>query len=229
MKRALLSEALGTFGLVLFATTATAIDTQTGALGLGGVAAVCGLTVFALIQAFGDVSGAHLNPAVTVGFWAAGRLAGRAVLPYAAAQLAGGLVASGLLRLLLPGSSTLGGNHPHFGTTPALAAEIILTFWLMLVVLRVAHGSRERGLLAGLTIGGVVTLEVLTGGPISGGSMNPVRSLAPALVSGHLTSAWLYVVGPLAGALLAVGADRLLRPAPVGPPPVGPAPEATPE
>ena len=214
MTRALLSEALGTFGLVLFATTATAIDVQTGALGLGGVAAVCGLTVFALIQAFGDVSGAHLNPAVTVGFWAAGRLAGRAVLPYAAAQLGGGLAASGLVRLLVPGSPTLGGTHPSFGTIPALAAEVVLTFWLMLIVLRVAHGSQERGLLAGLTIGAVVALEILTGGPISGGSMNPVRSLAPALVSGHLPGAWLYVVGPLAGALLAAGTDRLLRPAP---------------
>lgn len=217
--RMLLAEALGTLGLVLFATGATAINEQTGALGLGGVAAVCGLTVFALIQAFGDISGAHLNPAVTVGFWAAGRLPGRTVGPYLAAQVVGGLAGSGLVRLLAPASPTLGGNQPGFGVGPALAAEVVLTFWLLLIVLRVAHGSHERGLLASLTIGAVVTLEILAGGPVSGGSMNPIRSLAPALVSGHLAHVWVYVVGPLAGALLAVGADRVLRPSSSIPPP----------
>ncbi len=208
----LFAETLGTLGLVLFASGATAINEQTGALGLGGVAAVCGLTVFVLIQAFGDISGAHLNPVVTVGFWAAGRLPGRTVAPYLGAQVLGGLAGSGLVRLLVPASPTLGGNQPGFGPGPALAAEVVLTFWLLLIVLRVAHGSRERGLLAGLTIGAVVTLEVLTGGPVSGGSMNPIRSLAPAIVSGHLTHAWVYVVGPFTGALLAVGAERFLRP-----------------
>ena len=211
MRRALLAESLGTLGLVLFATGAAAVNEQTGALGLGGVAAVCGLTVFALIQAFGDVSGAHLNPAVTVGFWAAGRLPARAVLPYVSAQAVGGLAASGLVWLLNPASPTLGGTRPGFGVGVGLIAEIVLTFWLMLIVLRVAHGSRERGLLAGLTIGAVVTLEILVGGFVSGGSMNPIRSVAPAVVSGHLSGVWIYVVGPMLGALLAVGADRLLQ------------------
>jgi MIP family channel proteins len=212
MKRALLAEALGTLGLVLFATGATALNEQTGALGLGGVAAVCGLIVFGLIQAFGEISGAHLNPAVTVGFWAAGRFPARYVLPYVAAQVIGGLAGSGLVWLLIPDSPTLGGNQPGFGVLPGLGAEVVLTFWLMLIVLRVADGSHEQGLLAGLTIGGVVTLEILAGGPVSGGSMNPIRSLAPAIVSGHLVNAWIYAVGPVVGALLAVGADRLLRP-----------------
>lgn len=211
MKRALLAEALGTCGLVLFCTGAAAVQAQTGLLGLGGAAACCGIIVFALIQAFGDISGAHLNPAATVGFWAAGRLPGRHVLPYLAAQIVGGLAGSGLLRLLLPGSTTLGGTQPGFGAGPGLATELVLTFWLMLIVLRVAHGSREQGLLAGLTVGGFVTLGIMVGGPISGGSMNPIRSLAPAVVSGHLTYVWIYVVGPVAGALLAASADRIFR------------------
>lgn len=210
----MLAEALGTSALVLFCTGATALNEQTGALGLGGVAAACGLTIFALIQAFGDVSGAHFNPAVTVGFWVAGRLPGRTVLPYIGAQVAGGLTGSGLVALLAPHSPTLGGNQSGFGAGVGLGAEAVLTFWLMLIVLRVAHGSREQGLLAGLTIGATVTLEILVGGPVSGGSMNPIRSLAPAVVSGHFTHAWIYVVGPLVGAVLAVGADRVLRPKP---------------
>lgn len=211
MRRVLLAEALGTLALVLFATGATAVDAQTGALGLGGVAAVCGLTVFVLIQAFGDISGAHLNPAATVGFWAAGRLPGRVVLPYVAAQTAGGLAASGLVRLLTPlVGPALGGTRPGFGAGVGLATEIVLTFWLLLIVLRVAHGSRERGLLAGLTVGAVVALEILAGGPVSGGSMNPIRSVAPAVVSGRLTDVWIYVVGPLGGAVLAAAVDRLL-------------------
>ncbi|MBC7449418.1 MAG: aquaporin [Hymenobacteraceae bacterium] len=211
LQRSLLAEALGTAGLVLFATGAAVVNAQTGALGLGGVAAVSGLIVLVLIQLFGPISGAHVNPAVTVAFWAAGRFAGRRVLPYIGAQLGGALVGSALVRALFPASETLGATLPVLGIFEALGVETILTFWLVLLVLHVAHGSREQGLLAGLTIGAAVTLEILVGGPLSGGSMNPARSLAPALVSGHLTGAWIYVVGPLAGALLAVATANLLR------------------
>ena len=209
-RRCLLAEALGTFGLVLFGTGAIVVNEQTGALGHGGVAAAFGLVVLVLIQAFGPISGAHFNPAVTVAFWAAGRFGGRQVLPYAGAQVAGALLASGLLRRLAPAGSTLGATLPAHGAGEAVAVELVLSFWLVLLVLQVAHGSREQGLLAGLTVGAAVGLAALVGGPLTGASMNPVRSLAPALLSGHLQFLWVYVVGPLAGALLAVATAKYL-------------------
>ena len=211
LTQALAAEFLGTTALVLFCTGSVVVNEQTQALGHGGLSATCGLAVLVLIQAFGPTSGAHFNPAVTVGFWAAGRFAGRQVGPYVLAQLLGALVGSGLVRQLATGPSALGATLPAHGAGQALAVEIVLTFWLMLVILRVAHGSKEQGLLAGLTIGALVGLEVLVGGPLSGGSMNPARSLAPALVGGHLAAAWVYVAGPMAGALLAVLADKLLN------------------
>lgn len=212
--RLLLAELLGTAALVQFGTGAGVVNDMTGALGHTGVAAAVGLIVLVLIQALGPVSGAHLNPAVSIAFWAAGRFEGRRVAPYCAAQLAGALLGSSSVWLVAPAGSTLGATLPLRGHGVALAVEVMLSFWLMLVILRAAHGAREQGLLAGLTISATVGLEVLVGGPLSGGSMNPARSLAPALLSGQLGGAWLYVVGPLAGALLAVAVDRLLVPKP---------------
>ena len=216
-RRALVAEALGTAALLLFGTGAMVVDDLTGTIGHGGVSLAFGLIILVLIQAFGPVSGAHFNPAVTVAFWAAGRLEGGRVLPYVGAQVLGGLAGSALLLPLAPAGSALGGTLPSHGVGVALGVETGLTCWLMLVILQVAYGSREQGLLAGITIGATVGLEALVGGPLSGASMNPVRSLAPALVSGHLAAAWVYVVGPVAGALLAVLIDRLLRPAPTPP------------
>lgn len=216
-RRALLAETLGTAVLLLFGTGTIIVDDLTGTIGHGGVSLAFGLVILVLIQAFGPVSRAHFNPAVTVAFWAAGRLEGRRVLPYVGAQGLGDLAGSALLLPLAPAGSALGGTLPSHGVGVALGVEIGLTFWLMLVVLQVAYGSHEQGLLAGITIGatvGLAALAALVGGPLSGASMNPIRSLAPALVSGHLAATWVYVVGPVAGALLAVGADRLLRPAP---------------
>jgi MIP family channel proteins len=215
--RALFAEVLGTAALLLFGTGAIVVNDLTGAIGHGGIALAFGLIVLILIQAFGPVSGAHLNPAVTVAFWVAGRFDGRRVLPYIAAQVLGGLAGSALLLPLAPARSVLGATLPSHGVGVALGVEIGLTFWLMLVILQVAYGSHEQGLLAGITIGATVGLEALVGGPLSGASMNPIRSLAPALVGGHLGAAWVYVVGPVAGALLAVLADKLLRPTPTPP------------
>jgi MIP family channel proteins len=212
--RNLAAEALGTAFVVLFSAGAAVVNQQTGALGLGGCAAACGLVVLGIIQALGPVSGAHVNPAVTLAFWAGGRFRGGWVGPYIAAQLAGALAGAGLLRGLFPGSLTLGATLPAHGALQAVTVETGLTFWLVLVILRVVHGAREQGLLAGLTISATVALCVVVGGPLSGGSMNPARSLGPALVSGQLAHAWVYLVGPLAGALLAVAADRLFRAAP---------------
>jgi MIP family channel proteins len=207
----LLAEALGTAVLLLFGTGAVVVDEQTHALGHGGVAAAFGLVVLILIQGLGHVSGSHVNPAVTIGFWVAGRFPGRRVLPYVAAQLVGALGGSGLVKLLATDASTLGATLPAHGPGQAFGVELFLTFWLMLVILRVTSGYYEQGLLVGLTISATVGLEALVGGPLSGASMNPARSLAPALVSGHLTDAWVYVAAPLAGVLLAVVVDRLLE------------------
>lgn len=207
LRHCLLSEALGTAILLVFGTGAAVIDEQTHALGHGGVAAAFGLVVLISIQGLGHVSGAHVNPAVTIGFWTAGRFPGRRVLLYIAAQLVGAFVGSGLAKALATNGSTL----PAHGADQAFGIELGLTFWLMLVILRVTSNFYEQGMLAGLTISATVGLEALVAGPLSGASMNPARSLAPAFVSGNLAAAWVYVVAPVAGVLLAVLVDRLLQ------------------
>ena len=206
--RAALAEALGTFALVFAGTGAVVVEAQTGALGHVGVALTFGLVVMAAIYAVGEVSGAHINPAVTVEFWASGRFPGARVGPYVGAQLVGALVASGLIAFLFPDSATLGQTVPVGPAVQSLVLEGVLTFWLMFVILGVAVGAKEIGLLAGVAIGGVVAFEALMGGPISGASMNPARSLGPALVAMDFRSLWVYLVGPTLGALAAVPAYR---------------------
>ena len=205
------AEGLGTTDFLVFGTGAAVVDAQTHALGHGGVAAAFGLVVFVLIQGLGETSGAHVNPAVTVAFWAMGRFPGRRVLPYVLAQLAGAALGSGLVKLIATPGSDLGATLPAHGPWQALGIEIFLTFWLMLVIFRVTSGPKEAGVLAGLAISATVALEALVAGPLTGASMNPARSLAPALLSGHMADWWVYVVGPVAGALLAVAVDRGLQ------------------
>ena len=212
LRQCLLAEVLGTAVLLLFGTGAAVVNEQTHALGHGGVAAAFGLVVLVLIQGLGHVSGAHVNPAVTIAFWAAGRFPGRRVLPYVAAQLVGALLGSSLVKLLATSGSLLGATVPAHGAAQSFWLEVGLTFWLMLVILRVTSSFYEQGLLVGLTISATVWLEALVAGPLCGASMNPARSLGPALVSGHLADAWLYIVAPIGGALLAVLVDRLLAP-----------------
>ncbi len=206
--RAALAEALGTFALVFAGCGAVVVEAQTGALGHAGVALTIGLVVMAAIYAVGEVSGAHINPAVTVAFWASGRFPGARVVPYALAQVAGALAASGLLAALFPDAVTLGQTLPAGTALQSLGLEAVLTFLLMFVILGVAVGAKEVGLLAGVAIGGTVAFEAMMGGPISGASMNPARSLGPALVALDLRSLWVYLVGPTLGALLAVPAYR---------------------
>jgi aquaporin Z len=206
--RAALAEGLGTFALVFAGCGAVVVEAQTGALGHVGVALTFGLVVTAAIYAVGSVSGAHINPAVTVAFWASGRFPGARVAPYAAAQVAGALAASGLLAALFPDAGTLGQTVPAGSAVQILGLEAVLTFLLMLVILGVAVGAKEVGLLAGVAIGGTVAFEAMMGGPVSGASMNPARSLGPALVALDLRSLWVYLVGPTVGALLAVPAYR---------------------
>ena len=214
LRQCLLAEVLGTAFLLIFGTGAVVVDEQAHNIGHGGVAAAFGLIVLLVIQGLGHVSGAHINPAVTVGFWAAGRFPGRRVLPYVLAQLAGALLGSGAVWLLAAPGSSLGATRPAHGLAQAFGVEAGLTFWLMLIILRVTSSYYEQGLLVGLTISATVGLEALVGGPLSGASMNPARSLAPALLSGNLTGSWVYVAAPLAGVLLAVLANRLLEPTP---------------
>lgn len=208
----LVAEAIGTFCLVFAGTSAIVVDASGGAVSHVGVALTFGLVVFAMIAAIGDVSGAHLNPAVTFGFWLAGRFPAQRIAAYVVAQMAGAVAASGVVRLLFPGATTLGGTVPAGSEVQSWVMEMILTAMLMFVILCVSTGSREKGITAGLAIGGVVTLEALFAGPISGASMNPTRSLAPAIVAGRFEHVWIYVTAPLVGAALAVAACHCSRP-----------------
>jgi len=206
MKR-LFAETLGTFALVFAGTGAIVINqASNGAISHAGIALTFGLIVLAMIYTFGDVSGAHLNPAVTTAFAAAGRFPWREVPGYIGAQLTGAFLASGLLRFLFPGNATLGATLPAGAASQSLVLETVLTFLLMLVILNVSTGAKEKGITAGIAIGSVIALEAMFAGPICGASMNPARSIAPAVVSGNLAHLWLYITGPLLGALLAIPA-----------------------
>ena len=207
-----MAEALGTFSLVLAGTGAIVVnDVSGGAISHVGVALTFGLVVFAMIAAVGDVSGAHLNPAVSVGFALAGRFPWKAVAPYALSQCLGALLASAVLRFTFPDHGLLGTTVPQGPLLQSLVLEILTSAMLMFVILSVTTGSKEKGITAGLAIGGLIGLLAMFAGPISGASFNPARSLAPALVSGHLDALWLYFVGPLVGVALAVPACRGTR------------------
>lgn len=203
--RKLAAEFLGTFTMVFCGTGAMIIDQQSnGAVTHVGVAITWGLIVMVMIFALGDVSGAHMNPAVSIAFVIARRFKMSLLPGYIASQTGGALLASITLRFLFPTSPLLGATLPAGSALQSFVLEILLTFFLMLVIMQMVHGSKERGMYAGIAIGAVVGLEAMFAGPICGASMNPVRSIAPAIVSGHLEHLWVYLSAPVIGAALAI-------------------------
>lgn len=204
------AEFLGTFTLVFAGTGAIVINAMTGAITHMGVSLTFGLVVLSLIYTFGEISGAHLNPAVTMGFWFAKKFPTRLIPGYIVSQLLGAISASFLLKVLFPAHQTLGATIPAGSHLQSFVLEIILSWFLMLVILSVSTGAKEKGATAGIAVGSVVCLEALFAGPISGASMNPARSIAPGIVSQNLGAIWIYILAPLIGAGFAVGTYRVL-------------------
>ena len=208
----LAAEFIGTFSLVFAGTGAIVIDETTGgAVTHVGVALTFGLIVLAMIYTVGDISGAHLNPAVSLGFFAARRFPLRQAVPYIASQCGGALAASGMLRVLFPQNEMLGTTVPAGSAFQSFVLELILTATLMFVILGVSTGAAEKGITAGIVVGAVIGLEAMFAGPICGGSMNPARSLGPAVVSCHFTYLWIYLLAPVIGAFIAVLGCRCVR------------------
>jgi len=205
--RAHVAEFIGTFALVFFGCGAVAV----GQLPPVGIALAFGLVIAVMIYALGHVSGAHFNPAVSIGFALGRHFPWPRVATYAVAQVAGAASGALLLRATLGASAPLGVTHPAGSDLQALAWEALLSFVLMLVITAVATDTRAVGEAAALAIGGAVTLGALVGGPVTGASMNPARSIGPALVSGDLGSLWVYLIGPIAGAAGAALVYRYLR------------------
>ena len=207
-----ISEFIGTFALVFCGTGAIIIDQVSGgAVTHVGIAMTFGLIVSAMIYAVGEVSGAHFNPAVTIGFWVAKRFPKREILPYLAAQLLGAFMASIILRFLFSDATTMGETLPAGSVMQTFVLEIILTYFLMFVIINVATGSKEQGAIAGIAIGMVVMLEALFAGPITGASMNPARSIAPAVIAMNLEHIWAYILAPIIGSIMAVWSWQLIH------------------
>jgi MIP family channel proteins len=201
----MLAETIGTFALVFFGTGAIVINDLTdGVITHLGIALTFGLIVMSMIYAVGDISGAHMNPAVTVGFWVAKRFPLKRIPGYILAQLTGASLASAALWILFPGHANYGATIPSGSWHQALLLEFILSLMLMFVILSVAVGAKETGILAGIAIGGYIALAALVMGPICGASMNPARSFGPALYAEMWSPFWIYVAGPIAGAALSV-------------------------
>ncbi len=207
-----LAELIGTFALVFCGTGAIIVDEISGgAIGHQGIALTFGFIVAAMIYSIGDISGAHINPAVSLAFRFANKLSNRDTIAYIIAQFMGAILASGSLYFLFPEAKTMGETLPSGSLMQSFVLEIILTFFLMFVIINVATGSKEVGIMAGLAIGLTVLLEAMFAGPISGASMNPARSFAPALMNLNLDHFWIYLVAPCIGSILAILAWNAIK------------------
>ena len=199
-----LAEFIGTFALVFFGTGAVIANQQTGGnLGLIGISATFGIIITAMVYVFGSISGTHINPAVTISLALGKLMSKNEVLGYLFAQTLGAILASSLLFILFPSNHSLGGTLPSGELFQSFSIEFILTFFLMLTILGVTS-KKENTHLSGLVIGLMVTGMILFAGPISGGSFNSARSLAPAIITGNFTALWIYLIGPTLGAILAM-------------------------
>jgi len=213
-----IAELVGTFALVFCGTGAIVIDHATGgAVTHVGISITFGLIVLAMIYALGDISGAHINPAVSIAFLAAGRIKSGEVILYILFQFAGAFLASLSLKLMFPQNQDPGVTIPAGSDMQSFILETILTFFLMFVIMNVSTGEKEKGITAGIAVSSVVGLEAMFAGPICGASMNPARSLAPAIVSGnmeYIKCQWIYIIAPILGALLAVAVYNFIKPTP---------------
>jgi len=207
------AEGLAAFALVFAGCGAIVANSHShGALGVVGIALVFGLVIMVMVYATGHLSGAHINPAVTVAFTVTRHFPARDAVAYIAAQLAGATAGALVLLAVWTGRpANLGATLPSVGTGSALLYEIVLTAFLMFVIMAVATDTRAVGAAAAIAIGGTVGLDALFGGPVTGASMNPARSFGPALAAGEWTSFWIYVVGPVVGAALGATAYQLVR------------------
>lgn len=207
-----IAELIGTFTLV-FCGCGSIVTNEfsNGTVTHSGIALTFGLVVMSLIYAFGESSGAHFNPAVTIAFTYAKKFPLKEVPKYILAQCIGAILAALMLVILFPENEFLGTTLPQIDVWRVFLFEVILTFFLMLVIINVSTGSKETGIMAGIAIGGVIWFEAQFAGPITGASMNPARSIGPALISGHLEHLWLYIFAPIVGALLAVLSCKLVK------------------
>ncbi|CAI8424291.1 MAG: Aquaporin Z 2 [Flavobacterium sp. SCGC AAA160-P02] len=207
-----IAEFIGTFAMIFCGTGAMTINEVTGGdVTHVGIGITWGLIVMSMIYAFGEISGAHFNPAVSIAFAYAKKFSWKEVPRYIFFQVAGAFAASLLLMWLFPKSELLGATIPSIDLWRAFVLELILTFFLMVVVINVSTGSKEVGMMAGIAIGSVILLEAIFAGPITNASMNPARSLAPNIVSGNIQGLWLYMIAPILGAILAVVSCKFVK------------------
>ncbi|HLX33186.1 MAG TPA: MIP family channel protein [Gaiellaceae bacterium] len=209
--RALVAEAIGTFALVFAGCGAIMVDARTHALGHVGVAVTFGLVIMFGVYAVGHISGAHFNPSVTFAFALSRHFPWTRAVGYWGAQLVGAVVAAAVLRGSLGSIADVGATLPSGSQGQSFVWELILTFFLMFVIMAVATDTRAVGEAAAIAVGGTVGLDAMFGGPVSGASMNPARSIGPALVSGDLHALWLYIAAPIVGATLAAASYQFVR------------------
>lgn len=214
LPRRCFAELISTFVLVLIGCGAMAVDAQTGMLTHVGVATVWGLVVMVMIYTVGDISGAHMNPAVSIAMAAVRRMRWIDAGCYTAAQCAGAILAAIAIRAVVGvNEASLGATTTNLSLTVGLMVEMMLTAILMFVVMGVSTGAKEKGITAGLAVGATIAMEAFVAGPLTKASMNPARSLGPAVVAGQLDQLWIYIVGPAVGGLIGAAVYLVMRPA----------------